>query len=84
MRWGKPVISGAALYLLADTPEGQARREARMREQMYGLLRETLVETAVAELGPMLDAAAGRVARREVDPYTASEQLVEAFRAGRR
>jgi LAO/AO transport system kinase len=62
------------------TPDGLGRREARLREQMYGLLRDTLVESAVAELGSELEAAAGRVARREVDPYTASEQLIEAFR----
>lgn len=66
-----------------QTPAGAARREARLREQMHGMLRDALIETAVAELGPALDDATARIARREIDPYTASERLVESFRARR-
>lgn len=61
---------------------GQARQAQRQREQLQGFLREALVEAAVASLGERLDEAASRVLRRELDPYTASEQLVAAFRAG--
>jgi len=64
------------------TPGGLLRQEQRQREQMHGFLREALVEAAVATLGPQLDEAAARVLRREVDPYSASEALVEAFRRG--
>jgi LAO/AO transport system kinase len=61
---------------------GQRRAEQRQREQLRGFLREALVEEAAAALGARIDEAAARVQRREVDPYTASEALVAAFRRG--
>ncbi|AUX23146.1 GTPase [Sorangium cellulosum] len=67
---------------LFGTEAGAARREERLREAMHVQLRDALTDAAVAALGPALDAAVRAVARREIDPYTASEQLVEAFRAG--
>ena len=63
------------------TPAGQERWAQKQREQLHGSLREALVDAATQELGAAIDEAAARVARREVDPYTASEQLVAAFRA---
>ncbi|WP_437603725.1 methylmalonyl Co-A mutase-associated GTPase MeaB [Sorangium sp. So ce590] len=65
---------------LFGTEAGAARREERLREAMHVQLRDALTDAAVAVLGPALDAAVHAVARREVDPYTASERLVEAFR----
>lgn len=63
-------------------PEGQQRMVQRQREQLRGFLREALVEEAAAALGERIDEAAARVLRREVDPYSASEELVAAFRRG--
>ncbi|WP_437971888.1 methylmalonyl Co-A mutase-associated GTPase MeaB [Sorangium sp. So ce260] len=66
---------------LFGTEAGAARREERLREAMHVQLRDALTDAALAALGPALDAAVHAVARREVDPYTASERLVEAFRS---
>ncbi|WP_437339214.1 methylmalonyl Co-A mutase-associated GTPase MeaB [Sorangium sp. So ce394] len=65
---------------LFGTAAGAARREERLREAMHVQLRDALTDAAVAALGSALDAAVRAVARREVDPYTASERLVDAFR----
>ncbi|HEY4116214.1 MAG TPA: methylmalonyl Co-A mutase-associated GTPase MeaB [Byssovorax sp.] len=66
---------------LFGTPAGAERREARLAEQLRGALREALIDAAVEALGVHLDEAARSVAAREVDPYTAAERLVAAFRA---
>jgi LAO/AO transport system kinase len=63
------------------TPAGRARAEERQREQLRASLREALVEAAVTELGPQLEEAAQRVGRKEIDPYTASEELIREFKA---
>ena len=63
------------------TELGRARRESRLREAMYAQLRDALVEAAVGALGPALEDAVQAVARHELDPYSASERLIEAFRA---
>jgi LAO/AO transport system kinase len=65
---------------LETTEAGAARRAVRLREAMHAHLRDALVEEALASLGGEIDAAVQAVARREVDPYTAAEQLVAAFR----
>ncbi|MFP6685081.1 MAG: methylmalonyl Co-A mutase-associated GTPase MeaB [Polyangiaceae bacterium] len=67
---------------LVDTEAGQARRLSRLREAMRTQLRNTLIEHAVSVMGEQLEAAVQSVAQRQVDPYTASEQLVEGFRRG--
>jgi LAO/AO transport system kinase len=67
---------------LLGTGAGAARLEQRLREAMHVQLRDALTDAAVAALGPALEAAVHAVARREVDPYTASQRLVEAFRVG--
>ncbi|WP_437330603.1 methylmalonyl Co-A mutase-associated GTPase MeaB [Sorangium sp. So ce381] len=66
---------------LFGTEAGAARREERLREAMHVQLRDALTDAAVAALGPALEAAVHAVAQRKVDPYTASEQLVAAFRS---
>jgi LAO/AO transport system kinase len=65
---------------LLESEAGAARVEARLREAMRLQLREALAEAALQALGPALDEAAQAVARRKVDPYTAAERLVAAFR----
>jgi LAO/AO transport system kinase len=65
---------------LATTDRGAARREARLRESLTTHLRDALIDEALRVLGGDVDRAAGEVARRETDPYTAAERLVGAFR----
>ncbi len=66
---------------LTETSEGKARKLLRLHQAMYVELRETLVDAAVSTLGAELEHSVQSVARREVDPYTAAEQLVARFRA---
>jgi LAO/AO transport system kinase len=65
---------------LEGTDAGRARRRARLSEELRDGLREALVEAAVHELGPRIEDAVRKVDAREVDPYTATEDLVAAFR----
>ena len=64
-----------------ETDAGKARQGEKEREQLTASLREALVEAATEALGPAIDEAAAAVHRRELDPYTASERLIAAFRA---
>jgi LAO/AO transport system kinase len=68
---------------IEGTANGQARRRARLAEQVRESLRESLIEAAVHDLGPRIDEAVRAVDSRAVDPYTATEDLVAAFRARR-
>ena len=63
------------------TAAGRARRARRMGEEVREALREALIDAAVNDLAGPLDEAVRRVDAREVDPYTAIEALVAAFRA---
>lgn len=65
---------------LEGTETGRARRRERLAEEVRDGLREALVEAAVQELGPTIEEAVRRVDAREIDPYTATEDLVAAFR----
>jgi LAO/AO transport system kinase len=67
---------------LHGTVEGRVRRAQRLAEAMRSQLRDTLLDAASAVLGPSIDEAARQVASREVDPYSAAESLVRAFREG--
>jgi LAO/AO transport system kinase len=62
------------------TASGRARREARLAEELREGLREALIDAAVHDLGPRVDEALREVESRTLDPYTATERLVEAFR----
>jgi len=66
---------------LFGTEDGERRRNTCLAEAMRTQLREALIDAAVGALGPSLDAAVQAVARREVDPYTASERLIAEYRA---
>jgi len=63
------------------TESGAARRRARLSEELRDTLREALIEAAVAELGHAVEEAVADVAALKVDPYTATETLVERFRS---
>jgi LAO/AO transport system kinase len=63
------------------TAAGRARRETRMGEEVREALREALIDAAVHDLGARLDEAVQAVDARSVDPYTATERLVAAFRS---
>lgn len=65
------------------TEAGQARRRARLAEELRDGLRETLLEAALVELRDAMIEALAAVADRKVDPYTATEGLLRAFQ-GRR
>jgi LAO/AO transport system kinase len=64
-----------------STEAGRARRKLRLAEEMRETLREALIDAAVHDLGHRIDQAVLEVETRGVDPYTATERLVEAFRA---
>jgi LAO/AO transport system kinase len=68
---------------LNDTALGAARRRARLKEALHTHLRDALTDAAMAAIGTELDDAVDAVDRRELDPYTAAEQLVLSFRLGR-
>jgi LAO/AO transport system kinase len=63
-----------------STEAGRARRRARLAEEMRDALREALIEAAVDDLRDAIEAAVREVEARSVDPYTATERLVEEFR----
>jgi LAO/AO transport system kinase len=67
---------------LRSSPAGQARMKQRLREQMYNEMREALVDAALRDIHQTIEETVARVAERTVDPYTACEQLVNAFRHG--
>jgi LAO/AO transport system kinase len=63
---------------------GRARRKARLAEEVREALREALIDAAVHDLGDRIDAAVREVDARAVDPYSATERLVDEFRSGAR
>ena len=65
------------------TQAGRDRRRSRLAEEIRDTLREALIDAAVTDLGATIDAAVHEVATRVIDPYTATEVLVKAFRAGK-
>jgi LAO/AO transport system kinase len=66
---------------LQGTVSGKARRHARVAEELREGLREALIDEATRTLGGEVDEAVRAVEAKEVDPYTATEQLIAAFRA---
>ncbi len=62
------------------TESGRRQRRQRLAEQVRESLREELIEAAVGDLGARIDEAVTEVEARRVDPYTAIERLVRAFR----
>jgi LAO/AO transport system kinase len=62
------------------TRAGRERRLERLREAMRNELRNTLLDCATADMAEELESAVQAIARRETDPYTATDRLVAAFR----
>lgn len=67
---------------LDGTEQGRARRAERLLSELQATLRDALAADAVARLGTAIDETAAAVSRRELDPYTACERLIERFRSG--
>ena len=65
---------------LTGTEAGAARGRVRLREAMDAHLRDALSQAALASLAGEIDRAVDAVASRALDPYSAAEQLVAAFR----
>ncbi len=65
---------------IQTTESGRARRRARLAEEVREGLREALIEAATHALRAEIDEAVRAVDARELDPYTATEQLIDAFR----
>jgi LAO/AO transport system kinase len=66
---------------LDGTAAGRARRHARLAEELRESLRETLIEAATHALGSEIERAVSDVEAKSIDPYTATEQLLTAFRS---
>jgi GTPase len=62
------------------TDAGLARQKDRVLGELTALLRDTLAREAVRALSGEVSALADEVSRREIDPYTACERLVEKFK----
>ncbi len=71
---------GRHRHWLESSEAGRERRRARLREEVRESLREALLDEATRSLSADIDKAASDVEARSVDPYTAIERLVEAFR----
>ena len=64
-----------------ETARGRARRVERLSQEIREALREALIEEATRSLGDALDLAVHEVETKAVDPYTATERLIAAFKA---
>jgi LAO/AO transport system kinase len=96
-RWVPPIVKciatrGEGIEELVDaldrhkvwldgTESGRARRRLRLAEELRESLRETLIEAATSALGPDIDKAVAAVESKTIDPYTATEHLLAAFRS---
>ena len=65
---------------LDGTVSGRARRRERLAEEVRDGLREALLDAALHTLGAQIDEAVRAVDARELDPYTATEKLIDQFR----
>ncbi len=63
-----------------ETADGRERRRVRLREEMRESLREALIESALGSLAEKMELAVDDVEAKRVDPYTATEVLLNAFR----
>ena len=97
-RWTPPIVKcvatqGEGIVDLVDaldrhrawldgTESGAERKRERLAEELRGALRESLIEGATRDLGTRIDDAVAAVEARRMDPYTATDELVRAFRLG--
>ena len=62
---------------LAESGEAQPRRRRRIESELLAILRETLLRRLMDSVSPAdVSQMVERVAAREIDPYTAVEQLL--------
>jgi LAO/AO transport system kinase len=61
------------------TPAGVARWQARQAELFRALLRDAMLERLELRLGPTIEGLVERVMRRELDPYAAGDEALEAL-----
>ena len=59
---------------------GASRRQMQAHDRLVALFRELLADVAMAAVRDRLTALEPAVTRGELDPYSACEQLIEAFR----
>ena len=62
------------------TEAGRVRREERLLMEFTGMLSAAVSREVLGSLGPEGRQLAARISRREIDPYTGSEELVRRFR----
>ncbi len=95
-RWVPPIVKCVALRgegmselvsaldrhhaWVLQTSAGRARRHVRLGEELRETLREALIDAATSDLGTAIDEAVAAVESKAIDPYTATERLVERFR----
>jgi LAO/AO transport system kinase len=66
---------------LSTSRSRQAHEQARAQEEIEAILRHELTARLLARLAPgELSTLAAQVARRELDPYTAAQRLLERHR----
>jgi LAO/AO transport system kinase len=65
---------------LETTEPGKARRRERQLMEFVSTLRDALAHEVEASMGGEIAALAARVSRREIDPYTACELIIQRFR----
>jgi LAO/AO transport system kinase len=65
---------------LATSEAGQGRRRDRQLMEFSSTLRDALAHEVEGALGGEIEVLAARVARREIDPYSACELIIERFR----
>jgi LAO/AO transport system kinase len=94
-RWTTPIVKCVAtrgegvLELVAaldshrawgdGTEQGQARRRSRLAQEVREALREALIDAAVQQLQGRIDEAVRDVEAHSIDPYTATERLLDDF-----
>ncbi len=67
---------------LRDTPDGRERGKQRAREALLSFLRDALAQTIVSTLHGELDELVARVEARELDPYSACDELIQKLPKG--
>lgn len=65
---------------IATTEAGKERRHRRLVEEVREALRETLIDAATRTLAAELDEAVAAVESKTLDPYSATERLLDRFR----
>jgi LAO/AO transport system kinase len=65
---------------LDSTEAGRARREERLLMELTGMLSDAVAREVLGTLASEVAGLAARISRREIDPYSGSEELIRRFR----